>query len=411
MPRTAPDPRRSTARLPAALPSLLGASILATLAAAAQAASPAAHAPAARAPTTAPAGVAARLEKVMSFDHQVTGVAVSEDGRIFVNFPRWFEDVPVSLAEVTKDGKLRPYPDAAWNSFRNAAPNDPGTHFVCVQAETADGKGHLWVVDPAAPATGFIVPGGPKLVEIDLKTDKVVNTFAFGGDVAPQGSYLNDVRLSPDGRYAYMTDSGAQGALVVLDTGSGKARRVLDGAMPTAVDKSVEVVIGGKQIRTADGRGVQFAADSISLDPAGEYLYFQPLTGKTLYRISTAALQDASLSPEQVSAKVETVSPSEPNDGLWQDKTGRLYFTAVQKNAIETQDPGAKERRLLVKDPRLVWPDTFAEGPDAALYVTNSAIQNSPRYNPHGWTDRAFALWRIVPAAPGALAPNPAFGR
>ena len=383
---------------------LVGA-LLASAAPAALAASPDAQAP------LAASAASARLEKVMSFDHQVTGVAVSEDGRIFVSFPRWFEDVPVSLAEITKDGKLRPYPDAEWNSFRNAAPKTPGDHFVCVQAETADGKGHLWVIDPAAPATGFIVPGGPKLVEIDLKTDKVARTFAFGGDVAPQGSYLNDVRLSPDGRHAYMTDSGAQGALVVLDTTTGQARRLLDGAMPTQVDKSVKVVIGGKEIHTADGRGVQFAADSISLDPKGEFLYFQPLTGKTLYRIATASLQDASLTPDQLSAKVETVSPSEPNDGLWQDKTGKLYFTAVQRDAIETQAPGDKARALLVKDPRLVWPDTFAEGPDSTLYVTNSAIQNSPRYNPHGWTERTFNLWKIVPKQKGEIAGNPAFDR
>lgn len=363
------------------------------------------------APMAKPDLPSARIEKVASFDHQVTGVAVSEDGRIFVNFPRWFEDAPVSLAELSKDGKIRPYPDAEWNSYRNAAPKEPGTHFVCVQAETADGKGHLWVVDPAAPATGFIVPGGPKLVEIDLKTDKVIDRYAFGGDVAPQGSYLNDVRLSPDGRYAYMTDSGAQGALVVLDLQTRRARRVLDGASPTQVDKDVEVVIDGKKIQTADGRGVEFAADSISLDPKGEFLYFQPLTGKTLYRIPTAALQDATLAPDQVAAKVETVSASEPNDGLWQDRSGKLYFTAVQKGAIETGEPGAKERHTLVKDPRLVWPDTFAEGPDATLYVTNSAIQNSPRYNPHGWTQRTFNLWRIVPNKGGEIAGNPAFDR
>ncbi len=361
------------------------------------------------APMSGPTVPTATLQKVASFDHQVTGVAVSEDGRIFVNFPRWFEDSPISVAEITKDGKLHPYPDGEWNSYRNAVPKSPGDHFVCVQAETADGHGHLWVLDPAAPATEFIVPGGPKLVEIDLKANKVIRTYNFGGDVAPQGSYLNDVRFSPDGKHAYMTDSGAQGALVVLDTETGQGRRVLDGDGPARVDKSVKVVIGGKEIRTADGRGVEFAADSISIDPKGEYLYFQPLTAKALYRIPTAALDDASLTPDQVSAKVETVSPSEPNDGLWQDKTGRLYFTAVQKNAIETQEPGAKTRRLLVKDPRLVWPDTFAEGPDAALYVTNSAIQNSPRYNPHGWTERTFNLWKIVPKTPGAVAANPAF--
>ena len=266
-------------------------------------------------------------------------------------------------------------------------------------------------MDPAAPATGFIVPGGPKLVEIDLKTDKVVQVYRFGGDVAPQGSYLNDVRISPDGRYAYMTDSGAQGALVVLDIAAGRAHRALDGAMPTQVDHDVKVVIGGKELHEADGQGVAFAADSISLDPKGEYLYFQPLTAKALYRIPTSVLQDAALKPDQVSAKVETVSASEPNDGLWQDKSGKLYFTAVQKGAIETQEPGAGERHMLVEDPRLVWPDTFAEGPDATLYVTNSAIQNSPRYNSHGWTEKTFNLWKIVPEKKGEIAGNPAFGR
>ena len=365
----------------------------------------------ATAPLATPSIGAATLQKVASFEHQVTGVAVSEDGRIFVNFPRWFEDVPFSVAELTKDGKLHPYPDAEWNRYRNAAPLPPGNHFVCVQAETADGHGHLWVIDPAAPATGFIVPGGPKLVEIDLKTNTVLRTYLFDGQAAPQGSYLNDVRLSPDGKYAYMTDSGAQGSLVVLDTTTGQARRVLDGVGSTQVDKTVKVVIGGKEIHTDDGRGVQFAADSISIDPTGEFLTWQPLTGKTLYRIPTAALIDASLSPDQVSAKVETVSPSEPNDGLWQDASGKLYLTAVQDGAIETQDPGAKTRKMLVKDPRLVWPDTFAEGPDAALYVTNSAIQNSPRYNPHGWTERTFNLWRIVPKAAGTIGPNPAFAK
>ena len=208
-----------------------------------------------------------------------------------------------------------------------------------------------------------------------------------------------------------MTDSGAQGALVVLDIATGKAHRALDGAMPTRVDRDVKVVIGGKALHEADGAGVAFAADSISLDPKGEYVYFQAVTAKTLYRIPTSALQDASLTPDQVSAKVETVSASEPNDGLWQDKTGRLYFTAVQDNAIETQEPGTKERHLLVRDPRLVWPDTFAEGPDAALYVTNSAIQNSPRYNPRGWTEKTFNLWKIVPDRKGEIAGNPAFDK
>ena len=78
----------------------------------------------------------AQLQQVASFEHQVTGVTVSRDGRIFVNFPRWTEDAPISVAEVTQDGQIKPYPDDQWNSWRNAKKNQmsAGDHFVCVRA-------------------------------------------------------------------------------------------------------------------------------------------------------------------------------------------------------------------------------------------------------------------------------------
>ncbi|MDX7950164.1 L-dopachrome tautomerase-related protein [Lichenihabitans sp. Uapishka_5] len=351
----------------------------------------------------------ATLERVAHFDHQVTGVAATENGRVFVNFPRWSEDAPISVAEI-KDGKPVPYPDAEWNRYRNAAPLSPADHFVCVQAMTADGKGNLWVIDPAAPNTEFIVPGGPKLVKIDLKTNKVVQTFAFGTDVAPQGSYLNDVRFSPDGRWAYMTDSGATGALVVVDLTTGKGRRLLEGDVSTMPDKSVKVVVDGVTLQQPDGRGVQFAADSISIDPKGEFLYWQPLTGKVLYRIATATLQDAGLSPEAVKAKVEKAADSQPNDGLWTDSSGRIFFSNLHDSAITTLEPDGK-KTTLVADPRLRWPDTFAEGPDATLYVTNSAINDSPRFNAKGWKSTSFNLWKIVPKDKNLVATNPAFGK
>lgn len=127
-----------------------------------------------------------RLVEVARLDHEVTGVSVSEDGRIFVNFPRWTEDVEVSVAELLPDGSLRPYPDTRWNEWRNAKKNalSPGDRWVCVQSVVADGRGSLWVIDPAAPATAFLVQGGPKLVRIDLTSDAVVQTIAFDEQIA-----------------------------------------------------------------------------------------------------------------------------------------------------------------------------------------------------------------------------------
>ena len=64
--------------------------------------------------SAAPSQGPAQLQQVASFEHQVTGVTVAKDGRIFVNFPRWTEDAPVSVAEVTRDGQIKPYPADIW---------------------------------------------------------------------------------------------------------------------------------------------------------------------------------------------------------------------------------------------------------------------------------------------------------
>ena len=346
---------------------------------------------------TAPAapGGAAQLQLVASFEHQVTGVTVAADGRIFVNFPRWSEDAPVSVAEVTRDGQVKPYPNEEWNAWRNARKNQttPGYHFVCVQSVVADGRGNLWVVDPAAPATAQVVPGGPKLVRIDLRSNKVAQTIPFGETVAPQGSYLNDVRLSPDGRHAYLTDSGAKGALVVVDLQSGRARRVLDGHPSTQPEKSVVVRTDGQELRRPDGRGVEFAADSIALSLDGRHLYWKALTGRTLYRIATDALENLRLSAKDLEARIERVGKNEPTDGLWIDKRGRLYLSAIEDNALKVRDGGGDT--TLVQDDRLRWPDTFVEGPDGTVYVTSSHIQDMSWFKPENSPRLATQLWRI----------------
>jgi sugar lactone lactonase YvrE len=341
----------------------------------------------------------ARLHQVATFEHQVTGVTVSRDGRIFVNFPRWTEDAPVSVAEVMQEGQIKPFPDDQWNSWRNAKKNEmsAGDHFVCVQSVVADAHGNLWVVDPAAPATAPIVQGGPKLVRIDLKTNKVAQVIHFDDNVAPQGSYLNDVRFSPDGRHAYLTDAGVKGALVVVDLQNGTARRVLDGHPSTQAEKNVVVKIDGQELRRPDGRGVEFAADSIALSPDGRTLYWKALTGRTLYRIATEALErNPRLSEKDIEARVERVVETEPTDGLWINERGQLYLSAIEQDAVKVRD--GDRITTLVQDKRLRWPDTFSEGPDGTIYVTSSRIQDMSWFKPQNGPRLETQLWRIEPA-------------
>lgn len=336
------------------------------------------------------------LTKVASFKHQVTGVTVSADGRIFVNFPRWTEDTAISVAELKK-GELVPFPDAEWNAWRNARKDELSAkdHWVCVQSVVADAQGNVWVLDPAAPAMGSVVPGGPKLVEIDLKTNKPGRVIAFSETVAPQGSYLNDVRFSPDGKTAYLTDSGARGALIIVDLGTKQARRVLDGHPSTQPDKTVVVTADGKPLRRPDGRGVEFAADGIALSPDGNTLYWQAIRGKTLYSIPTAAVASTG-----DASKLEVVGENGPADGLLISRhDGRMYVSSPQDSAIKVRDLSAKGSTptTWVKDARLRWPDTFAEGPDGTIYVTTSHIQDSAFYKPGAPAALPTELWSLKP--------------
>ncbi|WP_260600131.1 SMP-30/gluconolactonase/LRE family protein [Sphingomonas endolithica] len=338
-----------------------------------------------------------RIAQVSSFDQEVTGVAAAQDGRIFVNFPRWNSDVPVSVAEVRPNGSTVAYPNAEWNSWRNAAAAqiDPRTHFVNVQSVVADKRGSLWVLDPGAPNAEKVLPGAAKLVKIDLASNAVTRIYPFDETIAPPDSYLNDIRFAPDGRHAFMTDSG-RGALVVLDLDSGVATRVLDKHPSTMLDPSVQVMTDGRPLRRPDGRQPMFHADSIELSADGEYLLWQALTGKTIYRVPISALTRPDATADLIARSVERVAENRVADGYLRLRDGRLLITAPEDNAVRVMAADGTITPL-IQDRRLRWPDSMAELPDGQVLLTTSRIQDNDWFKPDAKPGVATQLWRVRP--------------
>lgn len=337
----------------------------------------------------APALAAPTLTKVAELKHQATGVAVAPSGRIFVNFPRWGEDAPLSVAEL-KHGAVIPFPDLQWNTWRTNTPKSPADHWICVQSVVIGPKGTLWVLDPAAPGFGAPVKGGAKLVEIDLKTNKPVRTIVFPDTVALENSYLNDVRFAPDGKTAFLTDSG-HGGLVIVDLGTGNAKRVLDGDPSTQSDKTVTVTTDGKPLKLPNGSPLDAQADGIALSLDGKTLFWQALRGKTLYRAPTAALIAGT-------AKPTAVGDNGPADGLWIARDGRMYISSIADNAVKVRNLATGKLSTVVQDPGLRWPDSFAEGADGTIYVTASHIQDSAMFKPGAPIVLPTELWSFKPA-------------
>jgi sugar lactone lactonase YvrE len=307
-----------------------------------------------------------------------TGMAVSEDGRVFVNYPRWSDDVPFSVGEIVASGEVVPFPDELWNAWDGES--QPGDHLVCVQSVYIDSDGFLWVLDAASAYLRGVVPGGAKLLKVDLAKDEVVGKIVFGDSIAPPASYLNDVRIDTKKRVAYVTDSGL-GGLILVDLDTGTSRRRLGDHHSTKSEELV-LTIGGRQW-LVNGQGPQVHSDGLALDKDGHYLYYQALTGRTLYRIETRWLLDTAVSERELGTKVESMGETGAADGIIFGPGGYLYLSAIEDDAINIfASLGTVE--TVVKDRRLSWPDSFAEGPDGYLYVTTSQIHlGSDRTEPY----------------------------
>ncbi|MCI0512836.1 major royal jelly family protein [candidate division KSB1 bacterium] len=296
-----------------------------------------------------------------------TGVAVSNEGRIFVNYPRWTETEKIAVAELDPNGAPVPFPDSAWNQWELTLPATE--HFVCVQSVYIDNQNFLWILDPANPQFKGVIPGGAKLVQVDLRSNQIFRKYYFEAAIAPATSYLNDVRIDTRQQYAYLSESG-EGSIVVLNLRNGQARRVLNQHPSTQAEDTTFTVEGIKL-------KAKINCDGIALAPDRDYLYYQALRGHTLYRIKTQWLHDFSVTEAQLAAHVEVVARTGIADGIEFDSAGNLYFTALEHNAIRRLTPtGTLE--TVIQDSQLKWPDSFSITPQGVIYVTTSQLHLGP---------------------------------
>jgi sugar lactone lactonase YvrE len=360
--------------------------------------------------------VIGHLETVHTFDSgpMPTGVSVSHTGRIFVNFPKWGDDVPATVVEISQRRTV-PYPNQEWNS--PSADDDPSA-FVSVQSIVVDPADRLWVLDTGSPLFQKTKPGGPKLVCVDLSSDTVVQVITFPPDVALPTTYLNDVRFDlrrSAAGIAYITDSSDSGpnGIIVVDLASGQSwRRLHDHPTTKApVHPDVRIIVEGAQWleRSEDGTAssVTMGSDGIAIAADGSRLYYCPLTSRRWYSVDTDALVDTSRSDDDVAATVvDEGDKGGTSDGLETDASGRLYVTDVEHNAIHCRVPSGSWETV-VHDPRLLWPDTMSVAADEHLYVTANQLHRQAQYQ--GGKDLRqypYSLFRVaIGAGPVQLRP------
>ena len=349
------------------------------------------------------------MERVASIPGpMITGVTVSHKGRVFINFPHWGDDVPFTVAEIV-NGKAVAYPNAQINRINKAHPDKC---LYSVQSVVVDPDDRLWALDTGSVKLGPNVPGGPKLVCINLATNKIIRTYFFPRSVVPAAAYLNDVRfdLSRGAKgIAYLTDSGNKGpsGFVMVDLASGKSWRRLGHTPSVKPEKGLTLIVEGQPLleRIPGNKPKQpgFANDGIALGAGGKRIFYSPVLAHHLYSVSVDALSDPNRSEADVEKTVvnEGARPT-GSDGLEADTAGRVYCTADEKRGIIVRLPDGTYQtpdgtyQTLVADPRLAWPDTMSLATNGYLYFTDSQLNRMPRYhNGHDLRTHTYGVYRI----------------
>lgn len=316
------------------------------------------------------------LEVVANLPGPPGNPAVSADGRVFLSIhpegrPR------VKMVELV-GGEARPFPDASWQAKRgDDADGKPLPFFDTVLGVRIDRRGRLWTLDLANHGLGQ-----PRLLAFDVASGALVQRYDFPRSLVPHGSFLNDLQVSPDGRYVFIADSSMfalDPALLIVDTASGRTRRVLAGHRSVQPEPYIPVV-GGRTMRIFGIFTVKPGIDSIALDNRGN-LAFAAVTARRMYRVPVADLVNEALPSAELATRVVDFGDKPMTDGMSSDAEGNLVLTDPGHDALQLLAPDGT-LTTLIRDPRLRWPDGVSFGPCErggagadCLYVTCSALQ------------------------------------
>lgn len=306
------------------------------------------------------------------------GLSVNSENRVFVGFPNHDANGKYTLTEV-KNGNIYPYPDKEWNTQGGYA-----NHFLRIQDLYVDANDYLWALDSKPASKGSIFGekendtlGKFKLVKINTQTNKVEKTYFFK-DLDKSVSGLNDVRVDTNKQLAYLSDPG-QASIVVLDLRTSKSRVVLQNTPFTKANGQV-IRYQGKPMQDKNGKPFSSHVNGIALTKDFQYFYFKPINHSHLFRIATKYLADANLSEKELQSFVEDMGTVGITHGLAADVKGNIFLTTSTEYNIQYLSPDGKIHTL-VKDTRLLWPDSLGTGTNGYLYLTCAQLQRLPQWN------------------------------
>ncbi|MEL6142448.1 MAG: L-dopachrome tautomerase-related protein [Bacteroidota bacterium] len=309
------------------------------------------------------AQVESHLEVVAEFSTRPGNVAVSKDGRVFTSMhPLGTSEL--QLVEITGKNSIEPFPSIDYQNSTGTPSNDKLDTPLGIRIDKND---ILWLIDMGQNL------GKTRLFAFDITTKKEVFRFDFPEEIAPKGSFIQDVAVDEKNGWVYLADIANPG-IIVLNTKTKEARRFAD---ETVQAEKIDMVIDGKLIHFG-GAPASVAVNPITLSDDRNTLYYGAMNGTTWYKVPATLFREGA-NDYTISNAIKVAGPKPVSDGVATDTNGNHYFTNLQHDGIDVLT-NAGELKPLYRSEKIDWADNVALDSKGWIYVTVNQLHKTPAF-------------------------------
>lgn len=313
---------------------------------------------------TAAANQSRALEVVAELNFRPGNVAISKQGRVFATAHPLGENT-FQLFEVNNSKTTTPFPSAAFQ--KNGGPATDGTLDTPLGL-TFDKQDRLWVIDMG------LTRGATRLWCFDIAQAKLLRVIELTQEIAPKGSFVQDLAIDEKNQWAYLADIASPG-IIAINLNSEKARRF--NKSKTLQPEDVDMIIDQKLVYF-NGAPARVGVNPITLSDNRETLYFGSMNGKTWYEVPTALFRTAK-DDATIEAAIHRNGKKPISDGVQTDVKGNHYFTNLTEHAISKRGKDGKLMNI-IQDNRLNWPDNLALSASGYIYISVNQLNSTPAF-------------------------------
>ena len=304
------------------------------------------------------------------------GFKVDHAGNYYLSVPRWVLGIPATVNKIEMvDGKpiLSAYPSWEMNKV-----GDPAA-LQSVLGWEIDEYNRAWFLDQGHINGAPCKEGDQKLVCWDMTKNELIDSVPVPSEIADfTASFLNDLVVDNANGFIYIADSGIftdplQGGLIVYNMRTKQFRRVLHQHVSTQDAPGFWFKIAGRP--AWKDRPNRTGADGITLSADRTTVYWCPLTGRNLYALDTALLQDYTIPEEEIEKAVQDLGDKGTNtDGMGADNRGLIYYTMLEGMGIGIYDPVMRTFSPFITDELMNWVDGMVFDNQGYLIFNNNHL-------------------------------------